>query len=760
MEPELPPTLDLPDVRAGQPDTEPGAESTVRVTVTSLAGAPPADLPPSASLPLLPGYAVHELVGRGGCGRVYRATHLALGRDVAVKLLTGEPSERELTRFRDESRAVASVSHPNVSQVFDSGSADGRPFYAQEFLPGGTLAEKLRANPLSPADAAAVVEAVARAVGFCHDRGIVHRDLKPHNVLFAADGTPKVTDFGLAKRLDAGDGVTRAGEILGTPAYMPPEQAAGAAGTVGPEADVYALGAILYDCLTGRPPFAGPDVLQTLTMVMTLDPVPPRDLQPSVPRDLETICLKCLQKPIARRYPSAVTLADDLQRFRAGEPIHARPVGLAERAVKWAKRRKAAAALVGMSVVCAAVVAGTAVRLAVLGAELRTANEQLTRTNGELAATNVKLERQTHETNAAYDQALNDLDRYSFGLGSRLKDLPRSDRLRTELLADAAASLANLERVWPGDPRIQNYRLTGYDRLGGAYLQAGRLDDAEAAFRRALAINDELLAAAPDSRALLPNRPILELNLARIAAERGKADEAAKLRAAAAGHAAALPADQPETARGTELRYLLGMAAAHDALAAKKPADAVAGLRDAVAAAEVLAEKDPKNPQRMYDLVQARSALGGLLAHLNRTDDAAAVFAQATRDLEHVADPDGLSARRTRASLRGQLGVLYDRLKRPADVEKEYLASAAEYESLAADYPQQPAFQFQAALAWQSLALLKLTPAELPAAKDRYLKARQHFAALAKKHPDQPHFADFLSTVEKSLTTIDAQLKK
>jgi formylglycine-generating enzyme required for sulfatase activity len=308
--------------------------------------------------PSVAGYDILGELGRGGMGVVYRAWQPGLRRQVALKMvLTGAHSgPQELARFRTEGEAVARLQHPNIVQVHEFGEEDGRPFFSMEFVEGGSLAQKLAAGPLLSRQTAELIEVLARAIHYAHERGIVHRDLKPHNVLLKKDGTPKITDFGLAKILIGGPARTATGDVLGTPSYMAPEQADAKGRAAGFATDVYALGAILYECLTGRPPFQGATVLDTLLLVVHEDPVAPRRLNPRVPRDLEVITLKCLQKDPARRYPRARDLADDLRRFLDHQPIRARPVGLLERGRVWARRQPVTAALVA----CAA--------LALLGA--------------------------------------------------------------------------------------------------------------------------------------------------------------------------------------------------------------------------------------------------------------------------------------------------------------------------------------------------------------------------------------------------------
>jgi tetratricopeptide (TPR) repeat protein/tRNA A-37 threonylcarbamoyl transferase component Bud32 len=293
----------------------------------------------------IPGYEIFGEAGHGGMGVVYKARQAKLNRTVALKMVLGEAraDEKAVIRFLAEAEAVAAVRHPSVVQVYDYGEHDGCPYMALEFCPGGTLADRLRGKPLDPGAAARLVAAVAAGVGAAHEAGIVHRDIKPGNVLFDEHGEPKVADFGLAKRGAAE--LTRTGTVLGTPAYMSPEQAGAGTGFVGPQADVWALGVILYECLTGQRPFQAPDVDNLLVFIRTDAPPPPRKLVPRVPRDLETICLKCLEKDPADRYPSAKELADDLHRFLDGKPVRARPIGLIPRATRWARHNPVVAGL-------------------------------------------------------------------------------------------------------------------------------------------------------------------------------------------------------------------------------------------------------------------------------------------------------------------------------------------------------------------------------------------------------------------------------
>lgn len=333
-------------------------------------------LPQSASAwPCVPGYEILEELGRGSMGVVYKARQNGLQRIVALKMIRADvhASQEELKRFISEARVLASLQHPNIVQLFEVNLQQNAPYFCMELVSGGTLADRLNGRPQPFRPAAQFLMTLARAVHTAHVSGIVHRDLKPANILIAPFetsnyrirtltqemglhppdfclGTPKITDFGVAKQLHDTSGQTQTGMILGTPSYMAPEQAEGKSSRVGPPADIYGLGAILYEMLTGRPPFVAESNMETVLQLFQAEPVSPSKLQPKIPRDLETICLKCLQKDPRRRYASAEDLADDLQRFLNGETIQATPPSHSERLWKWARRKPALATLSACSV--------------------------------------------------------------------------------------------------------------------------------------------------------------------------------------------------------------------------------------------------------------------------------------------------------------------------------------------------------------------------------------------------------------------------
>jgi tRNA A-37 threonylcarbamoyl transferase component Bud32 len=355
-------------------------------TSSDNASAPPAPETPVA-WPHVSGYEILELLGQGGMGVVYKARHILLNRLVAIKMIRNSnyagPDER--LRFLAEAEAIATIRHPGVVQVHEFGTNDGHPYFALEFCPGGTLAQRLRGSPLPPVEAAGLIEQIARAIHAAHQHGIVHRDLKPGNVLLAEDGTPKVTDFGLAKRFEVGEGLTETQAVLGTPAYMAPEQIESSK-HIGPAADVYALGAMLYECLTGRPPFVGSSALEILEQVKQLEPLTFGRLRILVPHPLEIICMKCLQKDPRNRYATAELLAEDLRRFLEHRPIVARPIDPFSALLLWCRRieRIRDAGVYAVALACVltlwgsiGMVAATSTRLYPEGSGIRPAEARL-----------------------------------------------------------------------------------------------------------------------------------------------------------------------------------------------------------------------------------------------------------------------------------------------------------------------------------------------------------------------------------------------
>jgi tetratricopeptide (TPR) repeat protein/predicted Ser/Thr protein kinase len=452
---------------------------------TIVSGSPPALA--TLGFPTIGGYVILGELGKGGMGVVYKAEQAGLKRLVALKMiLQGADAKPEaLVRFRREAEAIARIKHPNIVQVYEIGEHEGQPYFSLEFVEGGSLSSQLRDKSLPGVEAARLCEQIARAVHAAHEAGIVHRDLKPANVLVTADGVPKVTDFGLAKQLD-GVERTHAGAIMGTPAYMAPEQAAGLTDEIGPAADTYALGAILYEMLVGRPPFKSTSVLDTLLQVKVCEPVPPSKLQPSVPRDLETICLKCLAKAPARRYPSAAAVADDLNRFLKREPIEARRTPLLERASMWVRRnpwKAGAAAAIAFAL------------LLVVGFTTREIGRRVRLAQNRLQTQELLLQAQEDQKNQRFDKALERLNQAlgAIGKDDALADLrPGAEEAHTEVEAELRRQALAREdqdryRDFLKDRRIVHQN-EGLVALGESEDNAAHVREARAAALRALAL--------------------------------------------------------------------------------------------------------------------------------------------------------------------------------------------------------------------------------------------------------------------------------
>jgi tetratricopeptide (TPR) repeat protein len=466
-------------------DVDPGlVVDPLGVTAVALIGA---NEPMARVVPAVPGYEITGELGRGGMGVVYQARHVRLNRLCAIKMILAgaHAGPDDLARFVTEAEAIARLQHPSIVQIRHIGDADGLPFLELEYLAGGSLEKQIDGAPWPTTRAAQLAEQVALGIAEAHRQGIVHRDLKPSNVLLAADGTPKVSDFGLAKMLDSQSALTRSESVMGSPSYMAPEQAKGHSKEVGAAVDVYAVGAILYELLTGRPPFRGTTAIETLEQVKTAEPVPPSRLVPGMPRDIETICLKCLQKEPGNRYGDAALLAADLERFREGRAILARPIGTAERAWRWCRRNRWIAAMTGIAVTAASV--GLAALVAVAVIEQR-ANLALRTSNRDLVAAN---ERERARFNLAMDAV--GLFHGDVSQDVLLKEKPFTG-LRTKLLRGAVEFYGKLEDLLSGqtDRPSRAALARAFDEIGKLTDMIGSGPEALSAHRKALAVRREL----------------------------------------------------------------------------------------------------------------------------------------------------------------------------------------------------------------------------------------------------------------------------
>jgi eukaryotic-like serine/threonine-protein kinase len=610
----------------------------------------------------IPGYEVLEELGRGGMGVVYRARHVALDRVVALKmvLLGAHARAKDLERFRAEAQAVARFQHPNIVQVYEVGEADGLPYFSLEFVPGGSLSRKIARDPQDPRYAATVVEALARAMQYAHERGVVHRDLKPSNVLLAGDGTPKVTDFGLAKRADDDSGRTQTGQVLGTPSYMAPEQAGGQSNKVGPATDVYALGATLYDLLTGRPPFSGSSVLDTLEMVRTREPVPPGSLTGRLPRDLETITLKCLQKDPARRYESAGALADDLRRFLDGRPILARPVGPGERAWRWAKRNPWVAGLgsaVALLLVTVAVVTSSlsySLAAKKKEAEETAHREEAARLVAQALEQKALAERRTAIKARDDERAarLTAAEQRQLALDTvrdvllRVDELMKNDvrlvPLRLEIIRRMLTDVDRIRDHAQKNPLEDRTEALAYARMGEIYFRGNRIADAVEWLTRAHRLLKAVADAAPADPTALRNLAAACHSLAEAEWRFGHGDRSRALHADCLRlrqERAKLVTGGPEMDRAdADLDVADALAfVAYDDLRLGEPERAERNYRAADRAFAALPPPMPNflNVKRTRNEIQVR--LADALSKLGKLDEAQTHYLTALRDREELA---------------------------------------------------------------------------------------------------------------------------
>ena len=488
-----------------------------------MTSAPQAQLPRAPALPEIPGFEVVGVLGRGGMAIVYKARQVALDRWVAIKMMRPdiEIGFEGLKRFLIEARNLASLQHPNIVQIYEVGVLDAGPYLVLELVEGGSLDHKLHGQPQPVREAAQLVETLARAVEVAHAHGVIHRDLKPGNVLLTASGVPRIADFGIAKRVGE-ERLTRTGAMMGTPNYMAPEQVS-STGTVGPAVDVYALGGILYFLLVGQAPFSGSTeaVLHSVCVDIATEP---RRLRPEIPRDLETICRKCLDKDPARRYLSANALADDLHRFLAGEPIVARPVSIAGRLTRWSRRHPTTAVLGGLS---AALLATIAIGATVVALQLAEQDRELATERDAEAAARIAADDSRKVATEQRGLAIGAFRTLVTTIQDKLRDKPELRAVRREVLDDALAGLRTIARSGDAES-LSADRATAmaHQQLGDAFAELGQAEDAKREYDRTLAMLEALAKANPDSDWQQWTLSIVDSSLGKLADHRGDVAEA------------------------------------------------------------------------------------------------------------------------------------------------------------------------------------------------------------------------------------------
>jgi tetratricopeptide (TPR) repeat protein len=735
----------------------------------------------AAGAPAVAGYEILGELGRGAMGVVYRARQVGLNRLVALKMiLAGDHAgPQELARFRREAEAVARLRHPHIVQIHEVGEQGGLPYFSLEYVEGGSLAHRLAGAPQPAGQAAQFLETLARAMHHAHQRGIIHRDLKPANILLAGDGVggggvvedndagappathhspltthqPKITDFGLAKRLDVAGGQTQSGAVVGTPSYMAPEQALGQSQAIGPATDVYALGAILYELLTGRPPFRAATVLDTLEQVRGQDPVPPRGLQPKVPRDLETICLKCLSKASERRYPTAEELADDLHRWLAGEPIRARPVGKMERAWRWCRRNPLVAGLTAVVILLLAAATSTTAALAILaerkaadteealkreealGGRLRNALDETKQAYGKLSG-------EQGRTREALADALKRRRQYRDALDAQtsfyLEKLLGRQKVLTEehkqFLRQALKSYEQLAAEVGQDEETRAGVAAAQGRVGWIHFQLGEYKEAESAHRRAVALYQRLAGDFPnvaEYRWLLAhnhnNLGIPLQTTGRLKEAEGEYRAALLLFKQLAADPSAVP------------KYRRDLAKSHNNLAnmlhiTGRPAEAEHEYRASLAVRERLVADFPEVAEHRLRLGGTHMNLGILLEITRRFKPAESEYRAALAVLKQMRI-DFPTAPESLPDLLGKshtnLGLLLQNTGRLDEAEAEHRAALALGKQLAADFPAVPEYRRLLAAAHNHLGMVLMDGGRSKEAEDEYgaaLALRKHLA--------------------------------
>ena len=625
---------------------------------------------PGVTPPVLPGYVLLGELGRGGMGVVYQARQVGLNRLVAIKMILAahHAGAHEVARFRKEAEAAARLQHPHIVQIYAIGEHAGLPYFSLEYVNGGSLAQRLNGAPQPPGEAAALVETLARAVHYAHTCGIIHRDLKPANILLQkseirnpksekhsevsdfgfrisdlelriSNSTPKVTDFGLAKQLDTAGSQTQSGAVMGTPSYMAPEQAAGEPRAIGPAADVYALGAVLYEMLTGRPPFRGTSAFDTLDQLRLQEPVPPRRLQPRLPRDLETICLKCLAKEPGRRYATAEGLADDLHRFLTGEPIRARRTRWWEHAWKWARRRPALAALavLNLGLLLALLVGGGVYQVRLRDAlETATRQKELAEVRQARAVRNLEVAIGTAE--AMWQRArMEGVDQSPAIRGLQKEMVQDVRRLYQELLTDKDNA----------DPKIQRWISWGYAGLGRCATMLGNNEEAREEYQRARAVQEKLVADFPGVAEYRHDLAVTFFNLSDLDSSQGRFEAAEDSFRQAEKLFTSLPANVSRRTAIAVHRAINFHAFGRALSLNRKPAEALDWNTRALAILEPLYRDYPDDAAVQKSLLYVLAIRGYTLGQLDRHEEALAAWDRA-RELEGRRDPTLISFLRAR----------------------------------------------------------------------------------------------------------------
>ncbi|MEQ8786175.1 MAG: serine/threonine-protein kinase [Pirellulaceae bacterium] len=717
---------------------------------------------------------VREL-GRGGMGVVYEAHQHSLGRRVALKVLpfyaVGDAERRE--RFQREAHAAARLDHSHIVPVFEVGEHDGYPFFSMKLIDGPTLGDKLDEAPLSPRETARIMLPVCLAIETAHQRGVLHRDLKPSNILLDADGQPQVTDFGLAKLFDIGSAVSETNASVGTPSYMAPEQAEGRWRQIGVCTDVYGLGAVLYHCLTGRPPFQAAMAVETLRQVVQQEPVSLRQLNSSIDRDLETICLKCLSKEPARRYAAAKNVADDLQAYLEGRPIQARPLSTVARTVRWCRRRPLHAVsllllIITLVVSCGAWVVTERARRMAEESHLQTrqvVDDLLTRVSEDelLNQPGMQLLRRD-----LLDRARIHYERFiqqrgdDPGLRAELADA----QFRLGLVALLQGAFDNAERRFIEAERIQRSLVdeSGRDadraalsktltRLGEVHRRRDQFDVAAERYTEAEAIRRQLVEAHPADREYARLLANAAMHLGLVAKTRGDFDDARrKFQDAETRRRKLLESRDDDLPTTRDLAIGLFNLGVMENEAAKQATDkttrmnrlgdAEAALAEAADTFAKLVKQEPQNLSHQYRLAECWRVLAEVQTRYG-DERAAERYARAYPELERLAleNPTVLDYQVVLGAMEMSLGREAFFQGRRDDALAQFREAARRFDLLGRLQPDQSAHRENLALALRSIGDLEAMAQHFELAGQHLRDARQLFAELAQQFPQRADYA-------------------
>jgi serine/threonine protein kinase len=710
------------------------------------------------------GYEILQVLGRGSMGVVYKARQRSANRVVALKMILagGHASEVELSRFRTEAEAVAHLQHANVVQVYEVGELDGCPYLSMEYVAAGSLQKRIAGVPQPVFAAAQLIEVLARTVDFAHQRGIAHRDLKPANVLLTPPlrtgegaaaspfplcdqlyGTPKIADFGLAKRLQEDTGQTRTGAILGTPSYMAPEQALGKSKDVGIAADQYALGAILYELLTGRPPFQGATVWETIDQVRSQEPVPPSRLQPRVPRDLETICLKALEKEPAKRYADTGALADDLHRFIAREPILAQSVSRHERFWRWCRRNPVVSGL--LALVCLLVLYGIGYTwLSYYQIRLEQAATEQQR---QIALRNQRLaERSAQEANASQNLAEEQRSLTLKTLGTLVtkvqEELNAADdvaEVRRKLLEEARRGLNEVSKSTANAGLLDRNMATAYFQLGGVFEELDQPSDAYLHYRRAYDILAEQASREPGSDRIRASLAVALTKMGDVR-RRSQGETAARADYLQALRVRKELVEHPQERTYTPEETRRELANAYAKLGSVS-ADPVAGWENYEKALEIRKEllaKQPQEEELQQELANTYLGLGDATYHLQKGKEARDYYQAGLSLYEKLTgkQPRNHQYRRMTALAWEKLGTT-NLLWGDASLARKQLSDALEnYQQAVKLAPRNASYREDLARGNYALASAALQQGDADAAKRYYGEALKIREARLKTNPN------------------------